>query len=486
MDATAHPQKRRRIAPASERGIALVMALGMLLVFSVAVAAIIDYSSSSAQASRLQVAHTQAYQLAEAGINDAAAVINNPTNNVFSQSTLPSTQAAATATNYGTGTVKSWGVLSGNRWTLYGLGTVTNPTGGATVQRQLRAVIDVSIRSSQPYSGLVWNSIYSWHTGSTCDMNVANNAALTAPVYVRGNLCINNNGSLMNGPLNVLGTVTLGNNAFVGTSSNRLAQVHVRNGCSYGGGAYHAPCTSADRVWATTSDSNPVDVAPPTADFPYWYANAQPGPAHPCTTSSGTPPVFAHALTSFNLAPAASYTCRVVQNGATIGELSWNSATKVLTVTGAIYIDGSAYLPINATVRYTGMATLYLSGTLWIQNNVQFCAVFSGSVCNQALGAWDPNTTMLVIAANGSGGQIPAGDSAELTNNSVFQGAIYGTNTIEIVNNAHVQGPLAASMIAINNNMTDVFPTIIQVPDGMPGTPDGYPYSLTPPYGYSG
>src|SRR5919109_5225575 len=100
----------------------------------------------------------------------------------------------------------------------------------------------------------------------------------------------------------------------------------------------------------------------------------------------------------------------------TIGELTWNAATKTLTVKGTIYIDGSASVPNGALNMYNGQSTLYLTGVFVIDNNTKLCGGVSGSNCDFA--SWDPNKELLTVVADGSGpsGSVPSGDSLYVAN----------------------------------------------------------------------
>jgi hypothetical protein len=173
----------------------------------------------------------------------------------------------------------------------------------------------------------------------------------------------------------------------------------------------------------------------------------------------------------------------VVQDDAgTSGEISWNATTKNLTVTGTVFIDGSAKISNGALNTYNGQATLYLSGTFWA--NGSLCGAISGSTCNFA--GWNPNTEMLTIVANGSGGQVNPGDSIQVANNFAIQGGLYGTNNVELGNNVSVDGPIVGSQIVLSNNLsTNAFPTITTVPVGMPSNPAVYAQP-NPPQSFSG
>jgi hypothetical protein len=153
------------------------------------------------------------------------------------------------------------------------------------------------------------------------------------------------------------------------------------------------------------------------------------------------------------------------------GELSWNATTKTLTVKGTILIDGSAKISNGALNTYNGQATLYLSGTFYA--NGSLCAKFSGSACDFA--NWNPNSELLTIVANGSGGQVNPGDSILFANNFSFEGALFGTNAIEFGNNVSIGGPIVGSQILLSNNLiTNNFPEVTTVPVGMPSNPAVY------------
>jgi len=153
------------------------------------------------------------------------------------------------------------------------------------------------------------------------------------------------------------------------------------------------------------------------------------------------------------------------------GELSWNATTKTLTVKGTIFIDGSAKVSNSALNTYNGQATLYLSGTF--RSTGSLCGSVSGSAC--AFSTWNPNTEMLTIVANGSGGQVNPGVGIQVDNNYSFQGALYATNNVEFGNNVNIGGPIVGNQILLGNNLvTNNFATITTVPAGMPSNPAVY------------
>jgi hypothetical protein len=322
-------------------------------------------------------------------------------------------------------------------------------------------------------------------------MSLENSMNMQSPLYVAGNLCLQTPSQVSAGPLVVRGSMRLDVNTNVGSAAAPISEAHVGLGCSYKGNAWHSPCSSADKVWAQVSDANPPLITPPTANMDYWYANASPGPRIPCSIVSGTPPTFdtdnvrnASVTTVFNLTPPTSdYTCKAAG-----GELSWNHSTKVLTLLGTIFIDGSAsvnYGYQNVPIQYNGQATLYLSGTFLV-SNTKFCGGISPDGTNCDFNSWNPNPEMLVVVADGRGGQVPAGDSIQIVN-GYFQGGLFASGgAIELDTTSNVEGPEIANTEIIGQKVTaHAFPLITEIPVGAPGVPVVYAQP-DPPGGYTG
>jgi hypothetical protein len=86
----------RRSGLLSERGFVLPMALGITAVLAIAGTTVIGYGSSSAHASYRSNADQNAYALAEAGVNNAMAVLSLPKNNGLDPYLLPARTMTAT------------------------------------------------------------------------------------------------------------------------------------------------------------------------------------------------------------------------------------------------------------------------------------------------------------------------------------------------------------------------------------------------------
>ena len=485
----------------------LPIALGMLAVLTVSVVVVLDQSTASSRHAARSKGDQNAFVLAEAGINNVMAVLANPSNNALKQHTLVSCAGAESTWNrsdYAGGYVLWCGTLNAASalWDVTAIGKVRNPAGTQMISRKLTARVVVTPTYTQPLNNPAWNYIYSRRTGNTCDQYVSNNVGGGSRFYVAGNLCLNNNVGITASTLIVAGDLDLANNAFVGASTSMSTRVetYVGGNCKYGATGSWGACggdQDARHIWSKMTpptyvvgveNTAPV-VAAPTADFPTWYTNAIPGPTSACTTASGTPPVFDNDTTRnnsvstiFDLTPATSYTCRVGPSDNPSGELSWNHTTKVLTVAGTMYIDGSAKVGNLSLNQYNGQATIYLSGTFLL--NGSLCGGITGGACD--FNAWNPNTEMLTIVADGSGGQAGTGNSILVDNNSSFQGGLFATEAVSFDNNSKSDGPIVGSHVVMANNMTsDSFPTITVVPVGMPGNPAVYAQP-NPPQMFSG
>lgn len=499
----------------NERGVALIFALLTMTVLGIALASVMAFSGSSGRTARMSGSRQISYNLAEAGIANAMAVLKLPTNNALDPTVFcsSSTQATpcTTVNTYTSGTATWYGVLnqSTGQWTLTSKGQTRNPTGptAGALTRTISATVNVHPTLTQPLNTPIWDYIYATKSASappTCDMTVANSVVIGSPLYVMGNLCLDQTSSITKGPLIVLGRLNLIKSAnIVGSSSAKISDAHILNGCVWKGGTVHTPCQgAADNVFANVVDAAaPTNLNPPTVDYDRWYLNASPGPYFSCQTINGLAPIAGYPtfdspvpvmtssdatkltyknnnLSTQNLTPTSSYRCQTAA-----GELSWNATAKVLTIKGTIYVDGSLTVGNNSVNEYDGQGVIYLSGTFRMDGASLCAKVYSGACDNRApaSGGWDPNTELIGIVGNGTGGQNPTGSTIYLKNGG-FQGALYGTGSIDLSTSASAAGPMVGSTVNLSQSTTTSFPTINTVPEGMPANPTAYADADPPSY----
>lgn len=535
---------------ADERGISLVLALLVLTFLAISLGSAIFFTAGNQSNANIQKAEQTARSLAEAGVNNAVSILSNPANKNFLvlPTLMPSSEAAAiTAGDTKTGanayqpgtTVTWWGNCDSNcgpssswLWTLHGKATVPNPTGAAPIVKTMTAQVQVHQPKPTNLNLGVWNTIYSpYGPTSGCDTTVPNQANVTVPLYVGGNLCVTNQGSV-NAPVYVGGyyVAQSKNQSMIGSSSAPITSraqpganpAHIGGYCQAGNGSPVNPCKSEPtnpdtNIWVSmTGTWDPHVLQANMPDFKGvsapqicwtqgscagdpiggWYAASSPGPLHPCdpATMSGTPPTFdtgdgvmnQSVTSTFNLTPAASYTCKTAQ-----GELSWNASTRTLTVYGTIFIDGSvtATTSGNSPVTYTGWGScttavpcdgvIYVSGTVNITSE-NLCAKVSGNACDWA--NWDPNTKFLSFVANGQSSGIGISVAPSQTS---FQGGLYATYEITTDNQAKTQGPLVSGtkVVAFGQQSGSSFPTITQLPVSLQGPPQAF--WIDPPTNFS-
>jgi hypothetical protein len=531
-----------------ERGIALVMALAVMLVLTILLATVLFLTSSSARDAHRTNAGQKAYALAEAGVNNALQILSTAyadPSNVYpgdecllhlqnsSYAGYTPTSADQTSCQVGgvlpaeftnaydggscTGTINScvtWsgvlqpvtGVVWDYQWVVRATGSVRNPTGPSTsnVTRTVTTKVPV-LQGDQKLGG---NNILEW-VYAKGDLVFSNSAGVAAPLYAGGNLELQGQADIcgsagkiavegnfiLDSPNNIAGQIP-NTGAMAGecppippaASDPKIPEVHVvgrplSQACQYKSGAFTnpPPCNSTDNVFATVSDGTIppglLALASTAPDPVAGLASARPGPNHPCNSNvpSGTAPPFSFAIggnpgatpsAPLNLTPTTSYSCKVVIGSQPIGELSWDATTKVLTVQGTIYIDGSATVTANAS--YKGRAVMFLTGVFIMNANGQtLCGVLNGTDCD--LVKWDPNVNVLVIDTLGDDG---SGNGVSLKNKVQFQGGLVAKNEINLDTNAISQGPMDSTNGVVNagqkNNIS--FPPIKILPGGSLGS----------------
>jgi Tfp pilus assembly protein PilX len=462
-----------------ERGLALVMAIGIMAVLLVSGTALTQYTFSNTRSSSASRQDGLAYAAAEAGMNDALSVLFNASD-FHSSSSLPAVSNQVAGPD---GEKYSYSAtLVDPIWTITATGTAPNMTQGTKLDtRTVKQQIRITPAAAGGVSNTVWNYIYSDAPAGNC-MNLSNNSTIGTPLYIRGDLCLSNNAGITRNntfatnfastpQLQVGGKITLGNNAFIGTSAARLNGVQTGVGC---GSTPHNPCTTADNVWANQYLTSAPNSSKPVIDLATWYKDSAPGPKHACTSSTGTPPIFDNDTTqngtagTINLTPASNYDCKFTDaTGNVLGEIAWNDATNVMTINGTLFYDGN--LTFSQAVVYAGRATIYAAGTI---------SLGGGSVCGIAgcTNSWDSTSNLMVLVA-GSNAQSPS-YAMNLSNNAQFQGAVECNGDFNESNNVGVWGSVIAHQVFLSNNASDTY-----VPFGtpVPGQPaqSGYTETLS-------
>ena len=452
-----------------ERGLALPYALGVTMVLSALAAGIFSYTTTNQGAAKRQAADQRAYGLAETGVSYALSTLQNsgPT-----YTSVPALDGSGTTVSLTGGTTRYWGTLSGNVWTLNAAGTVYNPTGPGTSDVVRNVSLQAAITTTttgdlRPYE-------YVFVDQPTGCFTTQNSVTIRTPLYVRGDLCMENN-SLISAPaVHVLGNVNVNSpQASVGESASPIPDFSISGSCYRNGALTACSSSSTSRVWASAYGTSPPNITKPTVDLNYWYSNANLGPASACTSGS-FPGGFDNDGTlnvsrgNVNLTPASAYSCTRTVGSTVVGQITWAPSTRKLTITGVIYIDGNLQWTNLNIIDYDGRGTIYASGTLSISNQADICGV---STCDAT---WAPANDFLSFVL---GCRTPTGTASlcgDIGNRVTVQGAMFFVNDYDQDNNSTIWGPVIARNATVSNSTL-----FMSLPGPLGGLPPGVPADTT-------
>jgi hypothetical protein len=443
----------------TESGLALPIAMGIMMVLAVALVAVIGFTSAGARHSDRSQAENDAFAVAEAGVNVALSILGNAPNPTVSN-LLP-----GATTNIEGGTVTYSGTYAQPFWTITSTGRVANPSGpdGADIVRTLNQKVTV-----QPLvpgaTAPEWDRLF--HNRTDVCLRI-DTVTVPASVTSRGDLCLIGTGKITGSrsKVEVGDDVTLASpNASIGASGSSVSRAEVVDTCKYGSQAANTPCSPADRVFANTYTTTPPNLTKPTVDMAYWYQNAKPGPMHPCTSGS-FPGGFDNDSTWNRSLPdygndnedidqvtptSISYSCKVEENGELVGEISWNHVTHVLKIHGTIFIDGNVRFDRDGQlVNYQGRAIIYAAGDLEYDEVV--CAGGDGTRnCWSDMSNWDPEQNMMIILSGGWS-EYDQGDDCCPLRPAAFQGVMYARDHCLIHQEFRSSGPIICDEIQIRN-----------------------------------
>jgi hypothetical protein len=449
-----------------ESGVALVMAVGILAVLMVTGASLVYYAGSNVQNAERSVDDTRALALGEAGMNYARAILwhaGDPT----VATAVPSCSATPSSLALEGGTVSYCGTYDSatQTWTLTGTGTQASPiAGGAALSRTVSSQVQITGGGSWDPA---WGYLFADTSGCT---NLKNSITIDAPIYVRGDLCMENSATITSDLVQVRGKVEIKDTAAIGTVSVPVADVQVTSGCRYPwSGTYVSPCGTSQRVYKTNFSSTVPDITKPSVNLSHWYTNAKPGPSSSTCTTGSFPGQFDNNSTldrsngTQYLFPSTAYDCQVKDGaGNLLGRIAYTPGSPgTFTIYGVVFFDGKLELNGNKTVVYSGRGTIYATDEIKFQNYVNLCPVAG---CSTA--SWDPDTTILGFVGGASS------DSGVLIeNNTIFHGSIYVVNDYFQKNSVVVCGPVIAQELFIENGSTNCYVPFGDLPPGAPGAP---------------
>jgi Tfp pilus assembly protein PilX len=457
-----------------ETGIALLMALGIMVVFTISTVAMISYTNAGQTAAQSSAGVLRATQYAEAGLNAAYSTISyqltltggNPSSaNLLgcngasgasdttgpSNCTTPSPKlfcftSGCTAGSDGSATV--YGYFSGTNaqtflgmsvpastWVLVSSGYARNPE-GTTTGKEAIATVKITPLSNGGVAS-VWNHIFITApydpnaNPQTCQATFAgNNTSLTSPMYVIGNLCFtgsnitlktNAGGQAID--LQVGGKLVLGSGDTVGDfSTNPATAINsgvVVNGCTTGAvTSATTSCTSGSynykvgTVDTFIQNDAPVENA---ADMLNDWKTFDPGPNHTC--ASGNNPNAPLADTAFDNDTASNLANEPNKTGASF-ELVPSSSYSCVSKNGS---SVGQLLWNSAGSGSCGCGTLTVNGSIFFDGNLTISrsATYTGTGIIEVAGTitFSGNSTTLCATnpCNFSNWQGNSGNTSMLT-----------------------------------------------------------------------
>jgi hypothetical protein len=248
--------------------------------------------------------------------------------------------------------------------------------------------------------------------------------------------------------------------------------------------AYSSPCpinTATTAIYDLSGNSRaPAPTADPLPTIDWAGVAAQ----QAASTASCTNGQSLYAAT-FALTPTYSYTCSVTDTSGTttLGSINYNSSTHSLTLSGILYFSGSLDLSTTSQVTYSGLASIFVAGTISASNNAWLCVHVSGGTCDFANATnssspdyWDTTQSVLILQAQG----------AITATNLAFQGGLYSSTSINLGGGqSATQGPLVSpQIITPGQQLNTSFPSFPLLYSGTLGTSPP-PFVLSSVYGGS-
>lgn len=497
------PRLRQRISLTGETGMALILAVLILAIVSIASAAAISYTTMGQKDAASKKTGVSVYSLAQAGLSNALAQLlahyydasGQPKDSTTSLTTMATTWApqvsgsqlspTSSAPCTSTSTCVTWSAVlncpvavscpggttitvSGVKqavWHVSATGKAPNPSAPGLLSRVI--TIDVPVNSSPgPVSPPdLLRTVYSGASSSGCDLTVDQGVIFVSPVYVVGNFCSTQHsgveaGSQNLGKLVVGGWASFGQGGHVGTSTTPLSSLDIGKSCD--GSQSATPCTltkpsgqtyftdPGGNIFVSAWSNSPQFPTPPTVD---WTKRQTERGTWSCTGGRS----LTSTSVSFSLT-GSSYSCTSES-----GSMSWNGTT--LTINGNIDIDGN--LSIGGDFVYSGLGNIFSNGSASFANNTSIC-VGSTSHHDCPSGAnWaglDTNFLLILAKAGMSG------------SNMSIEGGLYSDGTINFGSGqTNIYGPIVTPGSIIPGQQAGTgFPNILEVMSGGPNSPLPY------------
>jgi len=438
-----------------EHGIALLMALGVLLVLTIAGTSIANYSILNVRSAGTSSDRLGAQQYAEAGVHGTYSVLSqtlstggnpsdanllgcagvagptdtsgpsncaSPAPKVFCVNGTSSCTAGApqTVSVYGYFSGTSTGSYLGvtvppSTWLIISTGYAWNPATERVISQTKRAQVSVTPLGAGAVAA-VWNHVFITAPlqPNVCALSLTGNSVvITVPLYVIGNMCLGTSGSgtvmketTQPVDLQVGGKLILNGGSTIGAD----AQHPITSGVVVGGCStlsVSSPTTPCGyNYWVRNPETFVPNDAPAVnqSQMANAYATFDPGPKHPCAAGNNpNPPLAASTFdndTALNLSNEPNTTAATFELTPTY---SYSCISQSGASVGQLSWDNTTKrLAINGSIFFDGNLTVSQSGTYTgtavidaagtITFNGNNIALCATSPCNTSSSAWQGNS----------------------------------------------------------------------------------------------
>ena len=228
-------------------------------------------------------------------------------------------------------------------------------------------------------------------------ITMGNSVSMDISLYVRGNLCLDNNSQIDSSVVNVIGSVSVYNSAQIGSPGAPISEFSATGPCSYSGAT--TSCGPPARIYAASVGTSPPVIPKPTVDL---RTGTQRATRAAVAVLVGFLPRRLRQRHDAQreprrdrLTPASAYDCRKVDgSGNLVAQIAWQPGSPgTLTIKGVIYFDAHLSWSNLNLIQYDGKGVIYGSGQVRIKNRADICGV---PACDET---WDPRVDLLVFVA---------------------------------------------------------------------------------------
>jgi hypothetical protein len=442
------------------------MALMVMGAFSITIAGIATFMTSNERSTARDRDTARALNVAEAGLNNALSVLSQQDSggNQPIGATLAST---AFTIDGGSGTFSAT-KSAALEWTISASGN--SPNGSVTRHLELKVSGTTSTTGTQQSGVYGFGFFVNATSGCT---TIGGNSPVQVSVFVRNDLCLSGNAAISQSgttsntlTVYVGGKYTATSNPYIATSTQKIKTFTAVGGCTRQSTNVICSTAAQSKVYANTYSSTPSALVKPSTNASTVYASGN-WSSPICATGSFTFDNDTTMNASLGLVDflqgntRPSFDCTVWSPSGTtvIGRLAWNLATKVLTISGTIFIDGGLSFSGQSQASYVGFGTIYANGQVTTNGQAALCgppAVPAGSSCT---GTWVPTVAALAIVALGGW---------PMSGQSEFDVIAYVDGSFTASGGAMVTGPVIADTATLTGN--GKFSAIVEAPPGAPGS----------------